>query len=160
MNKRNNNAYLGVLLTTLIPLSMLFSALHFPQIQPANAQNSTTSNTGILPPISQEQQQQLATNGTSFDGFIKHRIAAMTTAKIPVNYTALDPTKLSKGVTLCVSPLGKAFAQTACDFAIAALKIETWLMDKLTNLHGNSLYITKKLWQIPLKTVTIILHQR
>jgi hypothetical protein len=36
---------------------MLFSTFHF-QVQPANAQNSTNS-TGILPPISQEQQQQM-----------------------------------------------------------------------------------------------------
>ena len=123
MNKRSNNAYLGVSLATLASLSMLFSSstLHF-HIQLSNAQNSTTNSTGILPPISQEQQQQLAANGTSFDGFIKHRIAAMNAAKIPVNYTtAFDPPRLSKIVNVCVSPLGKVFAQTVCDFVMATV---------------------------------------
>lgn len=45
----------------------------------------------------------------------------MNAAKIPVNYTAFDPPKLFKGVNLCVSPLCKAFAQTACDFAMATV---------------------------------------
>jgi N-acyl-L-homoserine lactone synthetase len=58
MNKTsNNNTYLRVSLVTITSLSMLFSTFHF-QVQPANAQNSTNS-TGILPPISQEQQQQM-----------------------------------------------------------------------------------------------------
>jgi hypothetical protein len=118
MYKRSNNTY-RVSLITITLLSMLFSTFHF-QVQPVYAQNSTNS-TGVLPPISQEQQQQLAANGTSFDGFIKHRIAAMSAAKIPVNYTALEPTKLFKAVNMCVSPLGKAFAQTACDFAMATV---------------------------------------
>jgi hypothetical protein len=118
MKKRSNNTYLRVSLMTLTSLSMLFSTLHF-QIQPASSQNSTTNSTGILPPISQEQRQQLAANGTSFDGFIKHRIAAMNAAKIPVNYSALDPPKLLKGINVCMSPLGKTFAQTICDFVMA-----------------------------------------
>ena len=119
MNKTSNNTYLRASWITLTVLSMLFSTFHF-QVQPANAQNSTNS-TGVLPPISQEQQQQLAANGTSFDGFIKHRIAAMNAAKVPVNYTALDPSKLLKAINACVSPLGKAFAQTVCDFIMATV---------------------------------------
>jgi hypothetical protein len=63
--------------------------------------------------------QELAVNGTSFDVFVKHRIDAMNAAKIPVNYTALDPPKLLKGINSCASPLGKAYAQTLCDFTIA-----------------------------------------
>src|SRR4051794_15295900 len=119
MNKTSNNVYLRASLITLILLSMLFSTFHL-QVQSANAQNSTDS-TGILSPISQQQQQQLAANGTSFDGFIKHRIAAMNAAKIPVNYTAFDPPRLLKVVNVCVSPLGKAFAQTVCDFVMATV---------------------------------------
>jgi hypothetical protein len=89
MKKRGNNTYLRVSLITLTSLSMLFSIFFHFQVQPSNAQNSTTNSTGIFPAISQEQQQQLAANGTSFDGFIKHRIAAMNAAKIPVNYLPL-----------------------------------------------------------------------
>jgi hypothetical protein len=119
MNKTSNNVYLRASLITLILLSMLFSTFHL-QVQSANAQNSTDS-TGILSPISQQQQQQLAANGTSFDGFIKQRIAAMDAAKIPVNYTAFDPPRLFKVVNVCVSPLGKAFAQTVCDFVTSTV---------------------------------------
>jgi hypothetical protein len=63
--------------------------------------------------------QELAVNGTSFDVFVKHRIDAMNAAKIPVDYTALDPSKLLNGVNTCASPIGKAYAQTLCDFTIA-----------------------------------------
>jgi hypothetical protein len=120
MNKTsNNNTYLRVSLITLSLLSMLFSTFHF-QVQPVYAQNSTNS-TGILPPISQEQQQQLAANGTSFDGFIKHRIAAMNAAGIPVNVTFLNSPDVLKSINLCTSVLAKVFGQSLCDLAMATV---------------------------------------
>jgi hypothetical protein len=84
-----------------------------------NAQNNSNSTTGPLSTLRAEQLQQLAVNGTSFDGAIKQRIAAMDAAKIPVNYTALAPSNLLKAINVCVSPLGKVFAQTICDFGMA-----------------------------------------
>src|ERR687888_1751811 len=101
MKKRGNNTYLRVSLITLTSLSMLFSIFFHFQVQPSNAQNSTTNSTGIFPAISQEQQQQLAANGTSFDGFIKHRIAAMNAAGIPVNVTFLNSPDVLKSINLC-----------------------------------------------------------
>lgn len=79
----------------------------------------TVNSTRLLPPLKREQIQQLAANDTSFDGFIKQRIAAMNAARIPVNYSAFDSYTLLKGINFCTSPLGKAFAQTFCDFAMA-----------------------------------------
>jgi hypothetical protein len=119
MNKTSNNIYLRISLITLISLSMFFSTIHS-QVQSANAQNSINS-TGILPPISQEQQQQLAANGTSFDGFIKHRIAAMHAAGIPVNVTFLNSPDVLKSINLCTSALAKVFGQSLCDLAMATV---------------------------------------
>jgi hypothetical protein len=61
---------------------------------------NSTNSTGILPPLSQEEQQQL---GTSFDVFLKHRIAAMNAAGIPVNYTAFNSSNLNKAINICTS---------------------------------------------------------
>jgi PsbP len=119
MNKMSDNYHRATLIT-LISLSILFSALSY-QIPSANAQNnSNNSNTaGLFPTLTPEQMQELGLNGTSFDVFVKHRIDAMNAAKIPVDYTALDPSKLLNGVNSCASPAGKAFVQTLCDFTIA-----------------------------------------
>jgi hypothetical protein len=120
MNKRSNNTYLRVSLITLTSLSMLFSTFLF-QVQVGNAQNNSNSTTGLLPTLRPKQVQQLAANGTSFDVFLKHRIAAMDAARIPANITAFNASGLLKAITLCVSPLGKAFVQTVCDFAMATV---------------------------------------
>jgi hypothetical protein len=98
---------------------MLFYMFHF-QVQVANSQNSTNS-TEILPSISQEQQQQLVANGTFFDGFIKHRIAAMNAAKIPVNVTFLNSSDAIRTINLCTSALAKVFGQSLCDLAMATV---------------------------------------
>jgi hypothetical protein len=121
MNKMSNN-YHRVALIALASLSILFSTLNF-QIPSANAQNNSDNNNsttaGLFPTLTPEQMQELAVNGTSFDVFVRHRIDAMNAAKIPVDYTALDPSKLLNGVNSCASPIGKAYAQTLCDFTIA-----------------------------------------
>jgi hypothetical protein len=74
-----------------------------------------------LPAISQEQQEQLAANGTSFDGFIKHRIAAMNAAKIPVNVTVLNSSDALRTINICTSALAKVFGQSLCDLAMATI---------------------------------------
>jgi hypothetical protein len=43
----------------------------------------------------------------------------MNTARIPINYTDFDSSILLKGISICVSPLGKLLAQTVCDFLMA-----------------------------------------
>jgi hypothetical protein len=116
MKKTTNNYFRIIIILT--SLSVLFSVINF-QAQLAIAQNKG-NNLGILPKITPAQQQQLAANGTSFDGFIKHRIAVMNAAKIPTNYTSISD-RLLKGINICVSPLGKAFAQTLCDFTMATI---------------------------------------
>ena len=63
--------------------------------------------------------KQLAANATSFDAAIKQRIACNERTKIPINYTSLDPSKFLKAINLCMSPLGRASAQTLCDFRMA-----------------------------------------
>lgn len=105
-----------VALIALICLSTLFSAFYL-EVQLTNAQNNGNNATGILPALTPEQTQQLAANGTSFDLAFKHRIDAMKAAKIPVNYTSFVPPL--KGINLCLSPMGKAFGQTICDFGMA-----------------------------------------
>jgi hypothetical protein len=120
MNKTSNDNYLRVSLITLISLSMLFSMLHF-QVQLGNAQNNSNSITGLLPSISPEQVQQLAANGTCFDGVLKRRIAEMNTAGIPVDYTAFNSPDALKSINLCTSALAKVFGQSLCDFVMATL---------------------------------------
>jgi hypothetical protein len=119
MEKWGNNIYLRVSLITLISLSMLLSTFPF-QVLLANAQNST-NNTGILPPISEKQQQQLAANGTSFDVFIKNRMAEMNAARIPVNVTFLNSSDAIRTINLCTSALAKVFGQNLCDLAMSTV---------------------------------------
>ena len=76
---------------------------------------------GPLPGISPQQLEQLSKNGTSFDGFLKHRITQMRMAGIPLNYSTSQTGQMLKAITYCTSPLGKAFAQVLCDFGMAAL---------------------------------------
>jgi PsbP len=119
MNKMSNN-YRKVALIALTSLSILFSTLNS-QIPSADAQNNSNNNStaGLFPTLTPEQMQELVVNGTPFDVFVKHRIDAMNAAKIPVDYTALDPSKLLKGINSCASPIGKTYAQTLCDSTIA-----------------------------------------
>jgi hypothetical protein len=118
MNRTTNN-YFRALLMALTSLSMLFSTLHS-QVQLVNAQNNGNS-TRVLPTLTPEQIQQLAANNTSFDVFLKHRIAAMNAAKIPVNYRAFNSLDALKSINLCTSALAKVFGQSLCDSAMATL---------------------------------------
>ena len=76
---------------------------------------------GPLSDISSKQLEQLSKNGTSFDGFLKHRMTEMRMAGIPLNYSTSETGEQLKFITYCTSPLGKAFIQVLCDFGMAAL---------------------------------------
>ena len=80
------------------------------------------NSSGILSTLTPELSQQLAANGTSFDGFIKHRIAEMNAAGIPVKYPDLNSSLLVNGINACASLPGKASEQTFCDFAMAFIQ--------------------------------------
>jgi hypothetical protein len=66
---------------------------------------------GPLSGISTQQLKQLSKNGTSFDGFLKHRITQMRMAGTHLNFTTLETGEQLKFITYCTSPLGKAFIQ-------------------------------------------------